>query len=280
LLVWQTVEQIRLNINTYEGQVQNVLDDLIRRVPLDSMGIDRQEAGELFRLPKETARWLATTITGLVTTLLSNGLLVALFMVFLMTGRVTPSAVGGSLLWHIEQNVKRYLVRKVLISAVTGVLIGIVLTILGVPLAFVFGVLTFFLNFIPSIGSIIATLLPMPVVVLNPELGLTTKILAFVIPSILQFVMGNILDPKIMGRSLDLHPVVVLLGLMFFGMIWGIIGMFLATPIMAVIKIVLEQIPVTAPVAAALAGRLDRALAGFRMGTSRTASRSSPGDFN
>lgn len=262
-LGWQTVEQIRVNINAYEGQVQNVLDDLLRRLPLEKVGIDQQQAVELFRLTKETARGLATGITSLVTTLLSNSVLVILLMVFLMTGRVHTAPVRGGLLWQIEANVKLFLVRRVFMCAITGALVWMVLAILGVPLALAFGVLTFLLNFIPSFGSIIATLLPLPVILLDPTMGAATKVLAFAIPAAVQFAIGNFIDPKVMGGSLDLHPVVVLLGLMFFGMIWGIVGMFLATPIVAVIKIVLEQIPVTAPVAAALAGRMDRALAGF-----------------
>ena len=67
--------------------------------------------------------------------------------------------------------------------------------------------------------------------------------------------VGNVLEPKIMGQSLDMHPVTVLLSLMFWGMIWGVAGMFLAVPMTAVIKIVLEHIELTAPVAALLAGQ-------------------------
>ncbi len=82
-------------------------------------------------------------------------------------------------------------------------------------------------------------------------------ILAIAIPGAIQFGIGSLLEPKVMGRSLDLHPVVVLLGLIFFGMIWGIVGMILATPIVAVTKIILERIDETAPVAELLAGRMD-----------------------
>ena len=83
------------------------------------------------------------------------------------------------------------------------------------------------------------------------------KILALAIPGALQFAVGSLIEPKIMGESLDLHPVVILLGLIFFGMIWGIVGMILATPIVAVTKIVLDRIDVTAPVGRLLAGKLE-----------------------
>jgi AI-2 transport protein TqsA len=82
------------------------------------------------------------------------------------------------------------------------------------------------------------------------------------LPAAIQFVIGNLIQPRAQGASLELHPVVVLMALVFFGMIWGMVGAFLATPITAVIKIVLERIPVTQPLAAAMAGDLDVLLRG------------------
>ncbi len=144
-----------------------------------------------------------------------------------------------------------------LVSGTTGILVGLTLWLLGVELAMVFGLLAFLLNFIPSIGSVVSTLLPLPVVLLSPELSTAAKVAAIAVPGGIQFAVGNLVEPKIMGRSLDLHPVTVLLGLIFFGMIWGIIGMILATPIVAVTKIVLERIELTAPVGRLFAGKID-----------------------
>lgn len=131
------------------------------------------------------------------------------------------------------------------------------LSVLGVDLAMAFGLFAFLLNFIPSIGSIIATLLPLPVVLLSPDLSGTLLMLAIVLPGAVQVTLGNIVEPKLMGRSLDLHPVTVLLALIFWGSIWGMVGMFLATPMTAVIKIFFEQQEHTRPLANMLAGRLD-----------------------
>jgi AI-2 transport protein TqsA len=131
------------------------------------------------------------------------------------------------------------------------------LALLNVEYAFLFGFLAFLLNFIPNIGSIIATLLPVPVVLLSPELSVTAKVLALALPAVFQFLLGNVVQPKIQGSMLELHPVAVLMALIFFGMIWGISGAFLAAPITAVIKIILERIPETRPMADLLAGNLD-----------------------
>ena len=153
--------------------------------------------------------------------------------------------------------IKRFILTKVLVSILTGIFVGVVLTILSVPFSFVFGVLAFLFNFIPSIGSVIATLIPLPVVILNPELAMPTKILAIALPGVIQFSIGNFIEPKLLGRSLDLHPIVILMSLIFFGIIWGFIGMFLATPITAVVRIIFEKIEITKPVAELLAGRVD-----------------------
>ena len=128
---------------------------------------------------------------------------------------------------------------------------------LGVDLALVFGLLAFLLNFIPSVGSIIATLLPVPVVVVSPDISTTTAILAILLPSLIQIVIGNIIEPKVMGEALDLHPIVILMALIVWGMLWGVVGMLLATPMTAILKILFERLEPMAPVAQVLAGRLD-----------------------
>ena len=101
-----------------------------------------------------------------------------------------------ALIWgEVETRIKTYLVTKFLVSALTGFLTGLTLAILGVDLALLFGVMAFLLNFIPSVGSIVAVLLPLPVVLVSPEMGLTTGILAFAIPGAIQFTLGNVIEP-------------------------------------------------------------------------------------
>ena len=82
--------------------------------------------------------------------------------------------------------------------------------------------------------------------------------LAIVLPAVIQFVIGNVIEPRIMGGSLDLHPITILLALIVWGMLWGIVGMLLATPLTAVMKIFFERIEHTRAFADLLAGRLER----------------------
>ncbi len=252
LLVGASVSQMTANAAVYQEQFENLIASVTTL--LASQGID---TAQLPGMLKNTAGGLATGLISGIMSVLSNGLLVVIFMIFILAGKSSPAATPGSFREQVEHGIKQYILTKVLVSATTGILVGLTLWLLGVELAMVFGLLAFLLNFIPSIGSVISTLLPLPVVLLSPELSTTAKVLAIAVPGAIQFAVGNVVEPKIMGRSLDLHPVAVLLGLIFFGMIWGIIGMILATPIVAITKIVLERIELTAPVGRLLAGKLD-----------------------
>ena len=149
----------------------------------------------------------------------------------------------------------RYLTVKLATSSMTALLTFLILWFCNVPLALVFGIFAFLLNFIPNIGSIIAVLLPIPVLFLSPDMSLTTAILALALPSGVQFVIGSLIEPRLMGKHLGLHPIVILLALIFWGVTWGIIGMLLAAPITATLRIILERIPQTRSVAMVMAGK-------------------------
>jgi AI-2 transport protein TqsA len=214
-------------------------------------------SAQLIRIPTNTVRKVLTGIASSVMGVISNSLLVVIFMIFMVAGKGANEAPTGSLWWEAETRIKRYLLTMLLTSGVTGILVGLVLTALRVNFGWMFGFLAFLLNFIPSIGSIIATILPLPVALIDPQLGIVSKILVLVIPGGIQLFIGNIIQPKLMGESLDLHPIVVLLSLIFFGTIWGIIGMFLAVPITAVVKILLERFGYTRAIAELISGRTD-----------------------
>jgi AI-2 transport protein TqsA len=112
------------------------------------------------------------------------------------------------------------------------------------------------LNFIPNVGSIIATLLPVPVILLSPDLSPAEEVLAVAVPGVIQFLIGSLVQPRLYGGALDLHPVTVLLALIFFGTVWGVVGAFLAMPLTGVLRIVLGRIPATRPLAALMTGDL------------------------
>jgi len=187
---------------------------------------------------------------------LINGAFVILFAVILLAGR-SPTDQQRSGLWgEIDRSVQRYLATKFFASAVTGILTWILLWILGVRLSLVFGLMAFFLNFIPSAGSIIAMVLPLPVAYLSHPESPGMVALALLLPGGVQFLVGNIIEPRLQGDRLDLHIISVLMTLVFWTLLWGIPGAILAVPMTVVVKMVLARFETTRPIAEILAGRL------------------------
>ena len=258
ILITASINQITAYAGDYQSSTKQLIRDSFDRLPLERFGIEKEEVTR--KLLETSAATVGNVMKGTVSgflSVLSSSLLVIIFMIFLLIGKQPPKQREGSLLFSIESRIRRYVVAMFLISTTTGVLVGFALFFLKVKFAFVFGFLAVLLNFIPNIGSIIATLLPLPVVLLNSEMGMVVKVLAFVIPGVIQFGIGNVLAPKVMGESLELHPIAILMALIFFGMIWGIVGMFLAVPITAVIKIILARIEYTQVVSELMSGRID-----------------------
>ncbi|HEY4761048.1 MAG TPA: AI-2E family transporter [Thermoguttaceae bacterium] len=197
---------------------------------------------------------LITQAAGTGTTLIANGFLITFFVIFLLAGR-NVYRVRNDFYQKIESAVRRYIVTKFAISAVTGLIVWLILGMLGLRMAFVFGLLAFLLNFIPSIGSVIATLLPLPMAVAQFD-SLWPIIGAVAIPGVVQMVIGNVIEPKLLGQGLELHPVTVLFALAFWGLLWGYMGMVLAVPITAVLRIVLMRFETTQAIGNLLGGQL------------------------
>ncbi len=250
------IVQIRDKFGVYEARVNGLVERVQHQVPLDKLGIKVDEqSGSLFTVSEEQkSRWRDAVLSE-ATEQASRAGLVLLFMVFLLLGRKRENLTHSGLLSEVEVRVRRFVTRIVFFSALTGVMVWLPLQACGVEFALVFGFLAFLLNFIPSIGSLVATVLPMPVILLSNDLSLAQMVVAMVVPVVAQVIIG-VAQPKFVGNSLDLHPVAVVMSLIFFGMIWGTVGAFLAAPTMAVIKIVLEKSPATRPIASVLAGDL------------------------
>ncbi len=195
---------------------------------------------------------LAKNVSGTVFSIISNFLLIIVFMLFMITG--TRSRTGENrLINEIQGKISKYINVKLLTSSITAVAIGIIFLIFGVDLAFMFAVLVFLLNFIPNIGSIIATVIPVPVILLQFGPG-WELFLILGLTGAIQFSVGNLIEPRLMGKAMGLHPVTVLMFLMFWGLVWGIPGLFLAVPITAAVKIILNNIETTKPLARMLEG--------------------------
>ncbi|MBQ7908302.1 MAG: AI-2E family transporter [Elusimicrobiaceae bacterium] len=188
--------------------------------------------------------------------LLSNATLIILFIIFLLLGeKKVLTAPSNKTLQEMLANISKYLSVKVSTSLVTALIVWLILVFFQVKMAFLFGLLTFLLNFIPSVGSIIAVLLPAPVLFLQYGAGANFFVVLGLMTAT-QFTIGNLIEPRMMGDGMDLHPVVVIASLIFWSLVWGVPGAFLSVPITASIKIVLSKMKHTRPAAELLAGRL------------------------
>jgi predicted PurR-regulated permease PerM len=144
---------------------------------------------------------------------------------------------------HINRQVGRYIGVKLLVSGMTGFIVFWSFYFIGVDFAFIWGILTFLFNFIPTIGSISISVLSYLFVLIQFFPSWTPIVLAAGAMTGTQLVIGNILDPKLQGDRLNLSPVLILVSLLFWNWLWGVLGMFLAVPLTAAIKIAFENIP-------------------------------------
>ena len=220
---------------------------------LDRYDVDLGQRGVVEAIEQMPLMRVVSTTAGTMFGFVTNGFLVLIFVIFLLLGR-RPGRPRTAMYNEIDGKIRLFLVTKVTLSATTGILVGVILAMFGLELALVFGVLAFLLNFIPSIGSVVATFLPIPVALVQFENPVTVAGVVLV-PGIVQVVIGNGIEPKVMGEGLDLSPVTVVLALVFWGLIWGLVGMLLAAPITAVLRIVLAQFETTRPIGNLMAGR-------------------------
>ena len=236
----------------YQLQLLKLLDNFSMWIADYGYEIDLSVVRQyLLELP--ILQWL-TNFSGGIVGIVGNLVLIIIFTFFLIIGKETGEK--SILDEGVQRNITRYIMTKFLLSSVTGTLVGIVLLLFDVQLAFMFAALTFFLNFIPNVGSIIATLLPLPVILLQFGYGIPF-IVIISLTSAIQLVVGNIIDPKLMGDNLGLHPVVILLSLLFWGFVWGVPGMFLSVPMTAIIKLLLSRVPITEPISQILEGKFN-----------------------
>jgi predicted PurR-regulated permease PerM len=150
---------------------------------------------------------------------------------------------------RVNQSVQHYLGLKTIISLLTGVLVSAVLWLFGVDFFLLWGTLVFIMNFIPTIGSIVATIPPIAITLFQYG-SISKTLMVAVLLIFIQVMVGNVLEPRIMGRGLNLSPLVVLLSLILWGWVWGIPGMLLSVPLTAAIRIGMEQLDSTRTVAA------------------------------
>ena len=151
----------------------------------------------------------------------------------------------------VDKNMKRYLFMKTIISGLTGLCAYVWLRAIGLEFAGAWAFLMFIMNYIPTIGSIVACALPVLFAfAVAPSIQL--PILTAIGLIGLEILFGNILDPKLTGKTLNLSTLAILINLVFWGMIWGVVGMFFSVPLLMIIFIITAQFDSTRPIAVLL----------------------------
>jgi AI-2 transport protein TqsA len=275
LLIFMLGKLVMLNVVSFQSQLPEYEAKFweYANIFLSRFDISRAQAKEALdaflsniRQNQLSLGSLLQSLSGSFFSFLGNVLWVILFMAFILVERDSyikrlVQQLGKKnaepflqSIQQINDSVKQYLGLKTLISFLTGTLVTIVLAVAGVDFALLWGVLTFILNFIPNIGSIIATVPPIAITLFQSGSMAKTVVVAALLLSI-QFVVGNVLEPKLMGRGLNLSPLVVLFSLVFWGWLWGIPGLLLSAPLTGAIRIAMEQIDATRTVAVLISNK-------------------------
>ncbi len=143
---------------------------------------------------------------------------------------------------EIQKSVSSYLKIKLIISLITGIIVYTVCSLFGLKFALLWAFISFTLNFIPTIGAIVAVSLPTLLALVQFN-SVWNGIFLFLILLVIKNLLGNLIEPIITGNKLRLNTITVIFGLIFWGFLWGIPGMFLSVPLLVIMKLIFEQIP-------------------------------------
>lgn len=258
-LFYSSGKSFAAELPKYGQRLQSIIDSIQMKLQMPQIEWETLDWTKQFDLGKVGGFVLSSL--GPFFSFMANLFLVFIFLIFILSGRgkVKNKVVNYypkekserfiTMAQNIDSQIQRYIAIKTLVSFFTGVFAGIVLVIWGLDFAIVFAFLTFILNYIPNIGSFIATVFPVAIAIFQYD-TIWPAIWICVILITLQQVMGNFVEPRLMGKGLGLSPLVVLFSLFFWGWLWGIPGMILATPMTAIVKIVCSNIPELRVVAA------------------------------
>ncbi len=261
-LLFVSMSDLTASLDLYEENFEKTLQDLSSTLGMDLV---TQIHGytETFDLSE-----FASGTFDLAILLLGDAFLIPIYVLFLLIEEsifhhklavIVPEKKQKSMtkLFHkMDKNIGRYLLLKTYVSLLTGLLSYFVMLAFGLDGAIFWALLIFVLNYVPTIGSLIATLFPAIFAILQfGEIAPFLYILATV--GVIQVAVGNVLEPKIMGSSLNMSGLVVVLSLTIWGAIWGIMGMILSVPITVMMIIVFEEIPELRFIAVMLSERGD-----------------------
>lgn len=262
VMIITSINSFSADFPKYEEKFVRMYDDIVHRLNLSPAELESlHKSVDIKKLVMSGS--LTSFITGIfssITALMGNYILILFYVIFILSEagsirermKVAFSRENQQTLTHtvsdIFRGVKDYIAGKTLLSFIQAVVIGTFLWIVGVDFFFVWAFMFFISDFIPNFGSLIVTIFVALVMLLQFD-SIVTPIVVVAILIVIQNLKGNIIEPKIFGQRLDLSPLLLFFSLVFWGYIWGIMGMILSVPIMSMVKIILMNIPATKPYA-------------------------------
>ncbi len=246
-IVSQSLGRFSVNLPVYKDNLNVILLSLDTKIESIHLGLG--EGAIIDSIDTGKALGLTSSFLMSLSGLLSESLLILLITIFILAETFTVAqklvslekSSGKSLVYldEIGTSVRRYLSLKTIVSLVTGILVTLWLVILGVDYAILWGLVAFLFNFIPNIGSIIAALPTMLLALV--QLGVGGMLWTGLGYLLINLAVGNIIEPRLMGKGLGLSTLVVFLSLIVWGSILGTVGMLLSVPLTMALKIILSK---------------------------------------
>lgn len=261
-IFWLIWRMIGSNVNDlvellpqYQTKVLTIVSNLFETLKIPQPTSINQVISEI------NLQAIFTSVVGGVTTIFSKTGIILFYVLFILlesrhfkeklplmfTDDGKRSQIVG-IFEKIKKDIKSYFVIKTMVSSVTAILSYCIMVVFGLDFAIFWAFLIFFLNFIPSVGSIIAVSFPMLLTLIQFESYYPFVFIGSALIGI-QILMWNIIEPRFMGNKLNLSPLVIIIALGFWWTIWWVVGMLLSVPIMVIINIILSKFPSTRSIA-------------------------------
>ncbi len=242
-LIGSSVQEFSSNIDFYNQQLRNIFSSFTEYATKIGIEIYAEDIENIINAKQ--IMYFSTSLIKSIGSIFADGFVILLTVIFMMLeskyfiDKLEYASLKNSAVNHTEEildQIKEYMVLKALISLFTGLIVWIALIIVGTDYAFLWAVLAFILNFIPNIGSIIAAV---PAVLLTlVQLGGVSALIVSGIYVAINVIIGSVIEPKVMGKGLGLSTLVVFLSLLFWGWLFGMVGMLLSIPLTIMAKII------------------------------------------
>ncbi len=246
-LIGSSINDFSKSLPLYQSRIDIVFQGILSWISNIGIDLSGSAVSEIFD-PAVAMKYVAKILSEFGN-VLTNGFLILLAVIFILLESSSfnskiKTAFGSTTnaQFHVDKfldSLKKYMAIKAVISLVTGIIIAVYLWILGVKYPLLWGLLAFLFNFIPNLGSILAAI---PAVLMALiQLGSGTALAVAIGYVVVNIIIGNVVEPKFMGRGVGLSTLVVFLSLVFWGWVLGPVGMLLSVPLTMTLKIALES---------------------------------------